>query len=50
MSHKLFNNVLSTFLGLECGSCITVYAGLEIVIDRYWLFITDTDIDYLKFI
>ncbi len=23
---------------------------LALVIDRYWLFITDTDIDYLKFI
>ncbi len=23
------NNVLTTFLGLECGSCIAVYEGLE---------------------
>ncbi len=24
-----FNNVLTTFLGLECGSCVAVYAGIE---------------------
>ncbi len=24
-----FNNVLTTFLGLECGSCIAVYEGSE---------------------
>ncbi len=24
-----FNNVLTTFLGLDCISCVTVYAGSE---------------------
>ncbi len=25
-----FNDVLTNFLGLECGSCVAVYAGTEI--------------------
>ncbi len=27
-----FNNVLTTFLGLKCGSCVAVYAKILIIL------------------